>query len=108
MTLEEVRVIYEQMKSSKWDSLFDDLVSYAVRYARIRVDWMMASIEERREMEDLRTRAHNAFIDACEILRRNMEKAGEDDGWHKRIGDDRKSIGDFACHLHCLLGVMAR
>ncbi|MFZ1641935.1 MAG: hypothetical protein WAV07_11025 [Candidatus Contendobacter sp.] len=30
---------------------------------------------------------------------------GETIGWRALLGDDRKNIGDFACYLHCLLGV---
>jgi len=35
----------------------------AVRYARIRVDWTMSSLEEKKELSESRTRAHNALID---------------------------------------------
>ncbi len=108
MTLEETRKIYESICSSKWDVLVDQLTKSAVQYARIRVDYKLATPEERREMEDTRTLAHNAFIDSCNILSRNMYKAGEDNTWWGWIGDDRKAIGDFACYLHCLLGILAR
>ena len=59
-------------------------------------------------MDPERTRAHNALIDCCNILSRNMRTAGEDNSWRVALGDDRKAIGDFACLLHCLLGISAR
>lgn len=108
MLLDETREIYAKMRATQHQSLLDDLIKAAVCYARIRVDWQLANHEDRCEMEDLRSRAHTAFIDACNILSRNMRNVGEDNSWRVRIGEDRQSIGDFACYLHCLLGIMAR
>ena len=108
MTLDETRMVYTQMKASSCQALMDDLVKAGVRYARLRVDWLLTPPEEWNELNQERTRAHNTFIDACNILSRAMQKAGEDNTWRARIGEDRKAIGDFACHLHCLLGIMAR
>jgi hypothetical protein len=108
MTLNEAEQVYGAIKSSRWDSLIDDLNAAAVRYARIRTDWQLADQDRRRALDDERSRAHDVFIDCCHILARNMEKFGEDASWHDRIGSDRKSIGDFACLIHCLLGLQAR
>lgn len=108
MFLDEIRKIYAQMRATQYQSLLDDLIKAAVSYARIRVDWQLADQEKRREMDDLRSRAHTAFIDACNILSRNMRNVGEDNSWRAQIGQDRQAIGDFACYLHCLLGIMAR
>lgn len=108
MFLNESREIYAQVRATQHQSLLDDLIKAAVSYARIRVDWQLADQDKRREMDDLRGRAHTAFIDACNILSRNMGNIGEDNSWRVRIGEDRRSIGDFACYLHCLLGIMAR
>jgi len=100
--------IYDAIRTSSYPDLVDDLVQYAVRYAQMRVEWKLKNTEERRDMDMSRTRAHNAFIDSCNILSRNMAKLGEDITWRDLIGKDRKVIGDFACHLHCLLGIKAR
>lgn len=100
--------IYEDIQKSRLTSLRDQLVESAICYARIRVDWFQADGAGRREMDNRRTRAHNALIDACNILSRNMAKQGEDISWREQLGADRKVIGDFACFLHCLLGVRAR
>lgn len=108
MELAEAGEIYEAIRRSRWTSLVDDLVSAAVKYARIRTDWALSFADERREMDEARSRAHTAFIDACNILSRNMAKAGEDNSWRTALGDDRKKIGDFACLLHCHLGILAR
>jgi hypothetical protein len=108
MNLIETGEIHGTIRQSRWTSLVEDLEQAAVRYARMRVDWLLASRDERRTMDGERTRAHDAFIDCCDILSRNMHETGEDNGWRARIGTDRKSIGDFACWLHCWLGIQAR
>jgi hypothetical protein len=80
----------------------------AVRYARMRTDWRIASPEERRAMDVARSRSHDALIDQCNILSRAVAKAGRDNRWRAVLTDDRKEIGDFACHVHAILGVQAR
>jgi len=108
MELGDASEIYEAIRRSQWTSLADDLVGAAVKYARIRTDWALSSVDERRVMDEARSRAHTAFIDCCNILSRNMAKSGEDNSWRTALGDDRKKIGDFACQLHCLLGIQVR
>lgn len=85
-----------------------DLFRAAVRYANLRAQWCLEDFESRREMDDERTRAHNAFIDSCNILSRNMAREGLDTSWRADLGDDRKTIGDFACYVHTYLGLSAR
>lgn len=85
-----------------------DLLQSAIRYARIRTDWMMATIEDRNAMDTSRTAAHDAFIDACNIVSRNATKQGRTTLWRALLGNDRKEIGDFACYLHAILGIQAR
>ena len=38
----------------------------------------------------------------------NMEKKYEDNSWREAIGQSRQEIGDFACRVHCLFGLLAR
>jgi len=58
-------------------------------------------------MERHRTATHDTLIDACDILSRNMKKSGEDASWRALL-KERKEIGDFACYIHCVLGLAAR
>jgi hypothetical protein len=85
-----------------------NLILSAVRYARSRTDWRLANPDDRRAMDPARTAAHNALIDAANILCRAMIKSGEDATWRKELGQDRKEIGDWACHVHAHLGIEAR
>ena len=102
------RRMYEAISQTQGQDLLRDLTIQAHRYSQLRVKCALATIDERREIDDERTRAHNAFIDQCNILSRNMGKAGEDNKWRRVLGDDRKEIGDFACHLVCIVGISAR
>jgi len=102
------RQLLDSIQSSSQHSLRDELIKTAVRYARLRCDWYLADLQQRVQMDQDRTLAHNVFIDTCNILARNMQQAGEDIGWRRKLGTDRKLIGDFACYLHCLIGIDGR
>ena len=113
MTSETAKEIYEAILASvqgdpELEQAAQSLVHAAVRYARIRADWQMATLEERKAMDDSRTAAHNALIYTCNILSRNAVKKGRTAAWRALLGQNRKHIGDFACHLHCSLGLLAR
>ncbi len=100
--------IYQQSKRSKLADLQNDLIAAAIRYAELRVRSQRPDAADNSHIDADRTRAHNAFIDACNIQARNMAKIGEDAGWRQTLGEDRKTIGDLACYLHCFLGLAAR
>lgn len=80
----------------------------AVRYAQARAEWHLAPREERITKDRHRTQLHEAFIDSCNALSRNLAQLDKDVEWRRRLGDDRKTIGDLACYLHCVLGLEAR
>ena len=101
------REIFESIKTAETE-LKQDLIRCALRYARLRTDWRLANPDERRLMETARTAAHNALIDSANILSRAMVKIGEDATWRRKLGDDRKEIGDWACYVHAHLGIEAR
>ena len=107
MTHEMAIAILEHIKTHE-TQLQHDLLLCAVRYARLRTDWRLAVVHERPAMDSARTAAHNALIDALNILSRAMVKAGENAMWRKQVGDDRQEIGDWACHVHAHLGIQAR
>ena len=100
--------LMDKIECSSLESLRRGLLVAAVRYAGIRAKWCLESPDGRRGMDAERTRAHDALIDACNILSRNQAGKGEDNTWRVSLGDDRKVIGDFACYVHCILGVRAR
>jgi len=106
------RSCYESIRdadlSKKLQPLRRDFYNRAIDYALIRTQWQLSSHEQRNDIDQRRTLAHNTFIDACNILSRNMGAEGEDNSWRAELRDDRKRIGDFACYVHCFLGIEAR
>ncbi|MBI5170560.1 MAG: DUF3232 domain-containing protein [Candidatus Eisenbacteria bacterium] len=113
MDMIDARKIYDEMMQSSdgvdgLRSLQRDLLELAIRYARLRADWRMEDLEGRIAMDARRRLAHNAFIDSCDILSRACVKFERPDEWRRKLGSDRKEIGDFACLVHAILGVLAR
>ncbi len=88
--------------------LRQDFLDKAVRYARIRTDWELADLAGRHDLDEYRKRTHDALIDACNILSCAMVEQGLDTSWREQLGEDRRTIGDFACFIHCLLGLSGR
>src|SRR5512136_2064342 len=80
----------------------------AVAYAQVRVAWQLATPAERVQMDVQRRAIHNSFIEACDALCENMRQEGEDVSWRKELGSNRQEIGDFACYIHLVLGLVAR
>lgn len=108
MTFEKSKNIFDQINITKLEKLKNELLEAAFRYSRIRADWYLMDTEERKNNEGARTTAHNAFIDCCNILSREMIKVNEDAGWRQELTNDRKEIGDFACYLQAIIGLVNR
>ena len=99
--------VYEALKSGD-EHLRLQLLRTAIRYTNMRVEWLFMTSAERLEVDRQRTAAHDAVIDAVNILSRSMRQAGQDNSWREVLGDNRKDIGDFACYLVAHLGILAR
>ena len=108
LTYQKAEEIYSAIQSTKLTELKNTLIKKAIRYAHIRSEWQFLSIEDRASQDADRTAAHNTFIDSCNILSRNMIKAGEDITWRTTLTNDRKIIGDFACFVHAFIGLNNR
>ena len=87
--------IYEWINRSKLHELKNDLILAAIRYAEIRVRSQRPAAAADPQIDADRTRAHNVFIDACNMLgacpsnRRVAIPARRDDFWPpSRSGDD--------------------
>lgn len=101
------KAIQEILKLNN-ERLLKQYVTKALRYVTLRVNWYLGDQEQRTEMDEERTRAHNVFIDFCNIISREMHKQGLDNSWRKNLGENRKVIGDFACCLIAEIGIKAR
>lgn len=102
------RGIFAQMTASRQEELIRQALKSAVRYAHFRAEWYLMSVEERAEVDGARTLAHNSFIDALNILSRNAAASGEAIEWRRELGEDRRWIGDYGCHVACFLGLQSR
>lgn len=100
--------LFGSIESTELKDLRRDLVERAINYAHFRSRWPLLDFDERREFDAARTSAHNTFIDACNILSRNMAQVGEDIGWRASLGEDRRIIGDFACYIALFLSLRGR
>ncbi len=105
MTYEKAKYIFMELNNTSNTEQRDNLIENAVRYSEIRTQWYFADMDKRIEIDTLRTSIHNSFIDSCNILSREMFKAGENADWRKHLGDDRKIIGDFACYINLFIGL---
>jgi hypothetical protein len=93
--------IYEDLTASchgadDLERLRIDVVSAAVAYTRYRATWGAWDLEERRRADADRRIAHDAFIDALDMLSRAVASTGGDNSWRARLGDARADLGDFA------------
>lgn len=108
MDIDQAQRIWRSIEKTSRAELLGELLKAATTYARMRTDYRLTEVGSRGELEQSRTVSHNRLIDACNILSRAMLAAGESNSWRAELSDDRKVIGDFACHLHCILGLEAR
>jgi len=108
MTYEDAVAIWEASRQTSQIQLLDGLVRASIRYARIRTDYHLADLSAKAELDATRTSAHDALIDSCNALSRWLASHGEDPGWRRRLTNNRREIGDFACLLHAYFGILAR
>jgi hypothetical protein len=108
LTQTQASEVLTTILSSRQTAARDHFLRLAVDYAHIRAEWALGSREDRAGRNVGRTAAHNAMIAACDALALAMDEAGEDGSWRPDVGSDRRDVGDFACQVHCLLGIAAR
>jgi len=107
MDYEEAVGIYRAIRNTKASEEFATVEEVAIRYAGARVEYLRAESEQKRWLGPDRAATHNQFISACDILSRRMRELNEDVSWRSVLGNDRRRLGDFACMIHCILGIAA-
>lgn len=108
MNFDTAAAIFQAMSRTSCEEFRESLIRAGVQYASKRVECALLLMGERGQIEDARTRAHDVFIDACNILSRAMAQKGEDNSWRQTLGQDRREIGDFACFLTAIIGLKVR
>lgn len=75
--MQEFDLIYQGIEAAGDDELKRELYRRAVNYATIRAEWYFLTPAERIENDPKRSAAHNAFIDACNILIRGSNYSNQ-------------------------------
>lgn len=86
--------------------LYNSLIEKAIRYAHTRAEWTTLTRQEKIDRDESRSLLHNSFISSIDIISRTQGEAGS--VWRKRLADDRKRIGDFACYIALFKALDAR
>jgi hypothetical protein len=96
--------IFIQIEKSKLIQLREVLYESAFRYHECRFGWKFKTLGESHDVEGERSIAHDAFINNCDIMARNMKDMGEPYLWRTKLTNDRKVIGDLASILVAIIG----
>lgn len=88
--------------------LYNELVNDAIRYFEIRVKWTQMNNDEKKHIDSTRTFSHNALITDFNVLSRYLKSKGKNIFWRKKLGDDRRLIGDFACYIIFINSINSR
>jgi hypothetical protein len=108
MNLHIAQQVFDSIDASELADFKHDLYRVARRYAEMRVEWRLAMSGERLQMDEARTRTHEARINTFNILSREQAKRGEDNARRKTLGQDRKTLGDMAAYIVLFLALSAR
>ncbi len=98
----------EQIKMPEKMEYWNDCLSRAAEYNKIRNDWERMSVAEKQNADQERSLIHDGFIMSLNILSRIAEKEGLDNSWRGELGEERKRIGDYACFVAYITGISNR
>ncbi len=108
----EALEIYNEMEShfDRTDEdiiyLYNSMIEKAIRYAHTRAEWTILTCQERIDKDESRSLLHDSFLSSVDIIARTQGETGS--AWRKRLTDDRKRIGDFACYIALFKSLDAR
>lgn len=123
LTLEDANRIFTEYHDSLdfseeyFREEYSKLVSHAIRYAGIRVEWSGFDREEKMREDASRTNAHNMFLNDVERYAGYMKRNGKDIKWFEELGQGiepeeinlkRKRIGDWACYIALFVALNQR
>ncbi len=113
MTFEQSIQLYKQIEKVSNDFLKKEFIEKAIDYARIRTDWYFMDTDSRSKDDKSRRIKHDSFIDSINAISRFMAKNEDDNSWYNELPDyrspaGRKEWGDFACYIHCYIGIRLR
>lgn len=105
----------------KGDVVWSEVLRTSVRYMGLRMQWGLAlstcddldAARHRIDLDQSRTAAHDAVIDALNAVSRLQSAHGIRVDWRRDLGDmglpeNRKRAGDLACRIALDLALWAR
>ena len=123
MTLEEANQIFTEYHASidfseeYMSKKYAELVTRAMRYAKMRMDWSTWDKETRQERDYQRTNLHNLFLNSVTQYASYQKRNGGDCHWFEMLGQGiepdevdskRKRIGDWACYIALFVALNKR
>lgn len=104
MELEIFEELYQCIeKGSTMDEtsreLYADLKKCAYKYADMRYQFSEMNREEKINNDGYRTGLHNRFMDSTRIFFRYLQKNGVELPDMRKLEEDRKIFGNFACYF---------
>ena len=104
ISFEKINKYYDEILEycHKDDEVFDmwqDMLNKAIEYTSIRAKWSLMSTAEKIENDAHRTACHDSFINSLKIYVRYLKQLGINLLVNELIGQDRKTIGDFANYI---------
>lgn len=117
LTFQEAEKIHSQLLNSAnitdsdFQEFWDDMIEAAIIYVNTRAKWSVQTLEERRDIDDSRTRQHNTFMINLKVIATYMKQQNLSSEWFDKLGtieNNRKRFGDFACYLVYINSLNAR
>lgn len=119
MVEKEARAIFDVLieisqKDEDALELWQEILEVAEEYAGLRFKWETASLDEKLQMDELRSLRHDVLIIKFNQFARYCKMKGYDADWREQLGDvkrdpeNRKRIGDMACWICLFLELKAR
>lgn len=110
--------LYNQIVNSLPDDdrankMMNELIKGISDYAEIACKWYTMEISSRVEKDKTRTVYHESLIYNINAMKKFLQNAGVNVGFFKVIEDEdrvkeKKKIGDFACIVYGILGIISR
>jgi hypothetical protein len=107
MTPKLAREIYDIISDSSEVELYMDVMTKAVAYAQIRVEWTLSDEQTQAKNRERRHAVHDEMIKAVELLALRMSEAEEPTAWFENLQNDRQESAEFACWVHYHLSLEA-
>ena len=112
LEFEQAMKVYEELLEENleedeiYDKLWDHALHCMIDYGSLRAHWKITPKTDR--SNDDRTVMHDSVIHSLDEFGSIYKRAWQRSKMERKIGYQRKRIGDFACYVSLIYGVFAR